>query len=630
MLGLLVASLLVLAVSVAIALALPMRGSVERTTAALLIAHATVTALLLGAGVLLRALQPSVVAVLAVVWALVVGGVLVRTRAAVTGTVAGGLAAARAAARGRLDLWPWLPVAALALVVFVAYAWRAVIAIQLPVLDYDGFSYHLVTTDVWLQTGEIGRVPQRYWSDGYPANGELLTLWLALFTGSDELATFTSFVAVPLAIVATVGIARRLGASRPTAVLAGLVLAAMPALISLATTTYVDGIAVAYIAAAWFFGLAALGADDGPRRRALLVLTGAAIGLGAGTKASMVLPLAILGLGLLVAEGRRRGARALRGAADAALLVGLPAVLLGGYWYAKNILVFGNPLWPFTIGPLPGIGTFDDLIGVTPPQFVGLGPLEQILRSWFADRALDRYSYGGRLGGFGLEWPLVLVLAVAGVAFLVRGRRFAGLLLLVMPAAITLVVMPMAWWARYTLFVPVVALGLAAVALTRLPRLGGVMSMALVVLATSVSVWVATAHGNAIVEDGKGLPTLSAMIRLVRASPEERHNLGFWRQCASLATIPPGSRVAWDDFNMLHAIAGPRSDRFALEPIVPTSDPADLLRQASELDADYFLLHDDGVSLAAARQEPAAFTVVGPGCLSTQIVAVSPDARPAP
>lgn len=628
MLGLLVLSTLVLVTSGAIALWLPLRGSVERVAAWLLIAHATITGLLLVAGLLLRALEPSVIAFVGALFGLAIAGLGLRGQHGPIGRIlVGGRMTGRAVTGALTEAVRWWPIATLAIVVLVSYAWRALIAVRLPVLDYDGFSYHLVTVDVWLQTGEIGRVPQRWWSDGYPANGELMTLWLTVFTGSDRLATLTGLVAVPLAIVGTVGIARRLGANRPSALLAGLVLSAMPAFIALSTTTYVDGLAVAYLAGAWFFGLAAMSAVEWPHRRALLVLTGIAIGLGAGTKGTLILPLAVLALGLLVDAARRSAGREkVRQSAHAAVLVGLPAALMGGYWYVKNVLVFGNPVWPFAVGPLPGLGTIDDLIVQAPPQLADLWPVARIARSWFADPWVTRYFYDTRIGGFGVEWPLVLIFGMAGVAILVRGRRFAPLVLLVAPALVTLASMPMSWWPRLTLFVPLIVLALAAIALTRLPRVAASVAGALVVVATMVSLWVATAHGNAPVREGEGLPSLPSMVRLVGSSAEERENLGFWGQCASLRTIPPGSRVAWDDFNLLHAIAGPKSDRFALAPVVPTTDPLNLLRQARDMGADYLLLHDTGLSLVAAKRDPQAFTILGPGCRATQIVAVSRDA----
>jgi hypothetical protein len=276
------------------------------------------------------------------------------------------------------------------------------------------------------------------------------------------------------------------------------------------------------------------------------------------------------------------------------------------------------------------VGTFAELIVQTPDQLAAFGPIERIVRSWFADPWTRRYVYDTRLGGFGIEWPLLLVLGLAGAALLAGRRRFAPLVLLALPAALTLVTMPMSWWARLTLFVPLLVVGLAAVALTRLPRPAAGALGALIVLATTASLGVATAHGNAYVQQGRSLPSLSVMLRLVRASAEERGSLGIWGECASLAAIPPGSRVAWDSFNMLHAIAGHRYDRFAIAPITATSDSSSLFEQARALDVDILLLHDAGVSLRAATRDPQRFTILGPGCRGTQIVAVSQDTARSP
>ena len=74
--------------------------------------------------------------------------------------------------------------------------WRTFLALRMPVIDYDGWSYHLVTVDVWLQANEIVRVPQRIWTDGNPSNGEVLTTWLMAFDRRDALAGFTSILLI--------------------------------------------------------------------------------------------------------------------------------------------------------------------------------------------------------------------------------------------------------------------------------------------------------------------------------------------------------------------------------------------------------------------------------------------------
>ena len=89
------------------------------------------------------------------------------------------------------------PSVAIATVLVVGtLAWRAFLAVRLPVVDYDGWSYHLVFTDAWLQHDALTLVPFRPWTAGYPAATEMLTTWLAAFTHSDTFTGFT-FMADP-------------------------------------------------------------------------------------------------------------------------------------------------------------------------------------------------------------------------------------------------------------------------------------------------------------------------------------------------------------------------------------------------------------------------------------------------
>lgn len=612
----LVSVLVVLAACIA-ALALPLRGSIERAAAAILTAHALVTASLLVAGVGLRSLDPFSIAIVAIVACGIVVALSIRREPARLLRVA--RATAGDIVTGSREALRVVPVAILGVVAVASLAWRTVLAIRLPVLDYDGFSYHLVTVDAWLQSGLISRTPQRFWSDGYPANGELLTLWLMAFTRTDDLATLTGLISVPLAIVSTIGLARVLGAGRPWAVMAGLLMAVTPALVVLTTTTYVDIPTVAYLAAGWYFGLSALLARDGPRRNALLALAGVACGVGMGTKATLLLPLGVMATALVVDVVRRSPRIGWALVRNSALVV-VPVLLLGAYWYVKNIIVFGNPIWPFKVGPLPGVGTVDELIVQTPKQMASLAPLGRVLFSWFADPGLSNYAYDTRIGGFGIQWAGVLALGLLG-GFMALRRRHWPVLLIVGPAVLTLLTMPMSWWPRLTLFVPLAAVALAAVALSRLSQARPVgraiatVAAAGLVLAASASLWVATAHFNVAIRPGTAVgPTLSSMISLAEDPGTKRADLGWWATCADLRSLPPGARVSQDDFNLLHLVTGHTLQEVALQSIGPVSGAADLRSQASALGADHLLLTMGGPASQAAMSDPAHFTFLGPAC----------------
>jgi hypothetical protein len=257
-----------------------------------------------------------------------------------------------------------------------------------------------------------------------------------------------------------------------------------------------------------------------------------------------------------------------------------------------------------------------------------LAPLGRVLFTWFADPGLSSYSYDTRIGGFGIQWAAVLALSVVGLLFALRWRRWP-ILLVVGPAALTLVTMPMSWWPRLTLFVPVAAVTLAAVALSRLSQAGlagrvtANLAAAGLVLAASASLWVATAHFNFAIRPGTALgPTLGSMVSLVVDPRSKRANLGFWAVCADLRSLPPGARVSQDAFNLLHLVTGHTLQEFALQSLGPVSSAADLRSQASALGADHLLLTMGGPASLAALSDPVHFTFLGPACSGLDIVRV--------
>ena len=385
--------------------------------------------------------------------------------------------------------------------------WRTVLAVRLPVVDVLGWQYHLVTVDVWLQANAIVPVTQNVWTDGWPAAGELLTTWLAAFTRTDALTGFTALLPIPMAMVATAGLARAFGAGRGTALLVGLLFGMLPAVVVLAGTSYPDTAATASVLAAWWLGLRIL---RGERDLAAFLLFGIAVGLGFGTKGTsipLMVPIVIaVSAAVALDLVRSPRGRAHVGRAIACTTVfALPVLVLGASWYLKNFIVHGNPLFPVAFGPFAGpvpAGAYG--APPVPKALVGFGSIEQTLRSWVADWGLHSYDYNQRPGGFGLAWLVVLPFAVGGGALLARRRDFAVLGLVVAPALITLAVMTSPWYARYTLFIPGVLLPLAAVALEWLrPRLRTLLGLGLVGLA-AVSLLFANAAPNIAIPNPVG------------------------------------------------------------------------------------------------------------------------------
>jgi hypothetical protein len=624
MIALLLASGAVVVAAVILAGLLPWRGTVAFALAVALLTQAIVVLTVGAAGLLIRDLSAVTLLLGAVLW-LIAASALAWRQPEARGAWGPRARRSRRAIRAVLTD----PAVALAaLLVVGTLAWRAFLAVRLPVVDYDGWSYHLVFADVWLQHNALTLVPQRAWTAGYPADNELLTTWLMAFTHSDWLAGFTSLLPIPAAIAAVTGLARALGASLRPALLAGLLFGMTPAIVALAGTSYADAASIAWVTATWWLGLRVL---RGERDGAAALLLGVAGGLALGTKGTNILLvtpiLAAAGLVLLAPLVRRSPTRAAIGPlATRIVILALPVLVLGLSWYLKNLVVHGNPLYPFAVGPFPGPYPID-ILSWAPPQLEGRNTVDQVLRSWVADWTLYRYTYNVRPGGLGRAFPAILLLAVAGLFFVARRRYVWALALVILPAVITLATAPNAWYARYTLFVPALAVALAAVALDRLrPRPAMIAGLALVGVA-AISLTLANARPNIDIRRGdppKLVSGLQYVSFLLDPDDAVRGNVSLRAECARFAVIPPGSTVAPGGFNLLHGVVGPNLDRILGDPLPAASDPATLASALRETGANWLVTSAGGRPDSIAASAPDRFKPFGDICQGARLWQLQP------
>lgn len=618
MLLLAVASTGILLAAIAFAARLPPRGLIFFSIAAAISAWAMMLSTVGFAGLVLRDLSPAVLASLGLGW-LIAAGLAYVVRRPEPLHLRTRLGRATHIAR---DSIAWPPAAVGLVLIGVTLLWRVFLGLRLPMVDYDGWSYHLVTVDVWLQANEIVRVPQRIWTDGNPSNGEILTTWLTAFERRDALAGFTSILPIPVAIVVTAGLARRFGASRRSALLCCLIFGMTPAMIALAATSYVDASSVAAVLASWYLGLRWLAGDrDWPTT----LLLASATGIAAGTKFTgflLVGPM-LVAVGLVILAG---GVRAWRGDSAVrpwlvrlAVLVG-PVVVFGGIWYLKNLFIHGNPLYPVIVGPLPGAIT---LAGMTidVPALDRLDPLLRVPASWAADWGITRYDYNVRPGGFGRAWLAVIPFAVAGLYLMARDRRWLPIGLVLVPAAITLVTMPENWYARLTLFVPGLALALTAVALDTLRSRPRVLIAGSLLLLAALSLTIANVRPNVDIRaaDGRRVSPLEYLAFVLQPSTEERQMVGLMRACIGFRQIPPGDRVVPGGFTLLHGVVGPDLDRILTDPLPPVSDVESLIAALDDRDARWMVTNDVGAIPELAASAPDRLKVRGDICRGARL-----------
>lgn len=248
-------------------------------------------------------------------------------------------------------------VAAALFVLVGLVSWQAV---NEPTYAYDTLTYHLFFPARWIQDARISIVPT-WFGDPAPAYApsaaEVFYVWLMLPMGSDDVARCGQLPFWWLLLGGAVLLARELRIVPTQRLLACLAVATIPAIWAQAGTAMVD---VAFAAA--FVCCTAFALRCARTRRAAdwvgLLL---ALCLLVGTKliglAYLIALLPVLAWALL-ANRSRRGLALARGRLSLACAI-LPAALVGGFWYARNAVETGNPVYPLEVrlggrGLLPG------------------------------------------------------------------------------------------------------------------------------------------------------------------------------------------------------------------------------------------------------------------------------------
>lgn len=247
---------------------------------------------------------------------------------------------------GRGGFWPRVKsrpeLALLGLGVGLAYLVCAVLIVVVPPNNNDSLSTHLSRVGYWLQFGSLypwptSRLMQLY----YPVNAQLQMLWTVLFWGSDVLVGFVQWGAALACSAAVFGLARLLGFNRCRSAFAAFIFASFPLVLLQSTTPQNDLVAAALLVAEVYF--LALGLQK--RQPAMLMLSGAALGLGLGTKQTLYFTLPGIGLLALLLLMRQRGK-------TIHLLLGWAGFALAGFvLFAApqnllNLRTFGLPFGP--------------------------------------------------------------------------------------------------------------------------------------------------------------------------------------------------------------------------------------------------------------------------------------------
>ncbi|HEX4730391.1 MAG TPA: hypothetical protein VH299_03935 [Solirubrobacterales bacterium] len=324
-------------------------------------------------------------------------------------------------ARGA-DLGVLASLVAIAVVAIVVFDWAVTAkhAVDSGIFNFDSLWYHMpFSADIAQSHSTTGmhHVETVFVNWFYPQNSELLHAVGILMIGRDTLSLFINFGWLAVAFLAAYCVGRPYGRGIPAVIAAAILVGCHTLVVREPGAAKNDLMAAALLLAglailieAWNAYPSDAFAESSGIRDKVRTREGAAL---------YGWPLAAAGLAVGLAAGTKVTALALAGALSVAMLVlapagkrwraagwwFVPALIGGGYWYLRNLIVAGNPLPEVTkLGP----------ISLPHPERLQEGRPNFAISHYATDTGVWRHYFApGLHSAFGALWPVVLVGAVA-------------------------------------------------------------------------------------------------------------------------------------------------------------------------------------------------------------------------
>jgi hypothetical protein len=212
--------------------------------------------------------------------------------------------------------------------------------------DWDSLAYHIPHIDQWLRAKTLTNINSSSWF--HPGNNELIGLWCVGPFSGDFLIALNNIPAVFVMGLGARELAMRLGARRSTAHLTGLASLTPYVVRAQLLNSENDVAAAGLFVATMAYGIRL----QFVARAGSLFLWATCIGLLPGVKYYALGYAALAGLSVTLLTLRTRGIRA----AMRVAVTGLTGILLlSGYWYVRNAILTGTPLYPKGFFGMPNL-----------------------------------------------------------------------------------------------------------------------------------------------------------------------------------------------------------------------------------------------------------------------------------
>jgi hypothetical protein len=352
---------------------------------------------------------------------------------------------------------------------FASACWMIFFGYLFPSYAWDSLWYHLPMVGYIMQSGTIQETYTPWFIDQFinifPKNIELFFLWNTIFLKSDVIVDLSQLLFAVMGVLTIYSIALKLKVGEKYALYSSFLFFFTPIMILQSTTNYVDvAISVLFLISVNFLISSADGDErDAFFRRWPLLLSGISAGILLGSKGSGPLFIAILSLAVLckifiqqfsLSSFSEKIGVIRQSVGNYLKLFLLPAIMFGSYWYIKNWVLYGNPVYPMEIS-IANVtifkGLYGGIIDPSPEVLNKLSPLKKLIYVW--EERVKYYLYDSRFSGFGPLWLILFLPAILFSTTLSIKRRESNFFFMGIILIITFILYPRNWNTRYVIFI---------------------------------------------------------------------------------------------------------------------------------------------------------------------------------
>lgn len=366
----------------------------------------------------------------------------------------------------------------------VSLCWTVFLGYLFPSYTWDALWYHLPIAGYIMQSGAIHEIPNNSFIEQFinifPKNIELFFIWNIIFLKNDIVTDLSQLLFTMAGVLAIYSIAVKLNIKERAAIYSSILFFFTPIVILQSTTNYVDvAVSVLFLVAVNFlmdnmpcrdgFETSPHEGDAGGtcflKRNITTVMAGLTSGVLLGSKGSGPLFVALLSAVVIIREFFVRSNACESGTLRWKEITAktfqhylffflIPVLFMGGYWYIKNWIIYGNPVYPMEISVFNNTifkGLYQGIIEPAPGIINKLQPVTRPLYVWL-DK-VEYYLYDSRLGGFGPIWFILFLPSIVfAFVYALMKRRYRFILLLIIGASAFLMY-PRNWNPRYVIFI---------------------------------------------------------------------------------------------------------------------------------------------------------------------------------